>query len=160
MNHPLTGSIERAARLHAKEVRARLLGGAPRKPVALPKRPIPPKPAPVPRDVIRLGPDQLNPIDIDDPTPPEMGAFDYVPVGQRILAEICAKHKTNMRELRSPRRNTYIVRARQEAAYRLVNEAPHLSLPAIGRMLNRDHTTILHSVRAYKKRMAEQEEAA
>jgi chromosomal replication initiator protein len=40
-----------------------------------------------------------------------------------------------------------LVVARYEAIHRVADAWPHLSLPAIGRIFRRDHTTILHALR-------------
>lgn len=42
-------------------------------------------------------------------------------------------------------RSKHVTPARYEAAYRMVHELG-MSLPATGRRLNRDHTTILHAI--------------
>ena len=70
-----------------------------------------------------------------------------------IMACESAKRGYTVAEMRSPKRTFDISHARQE-----VMEALHLrtdlSLTQIGRMFNRDHTTVLHGLRAVAKRRA------
>ena len=70
--------------------------------------------------------------------------------GERILIETAAKHKISVKDIRSAIRNNKLVRARWECMYRLKTEL-NLSLPCIGRFMNRDHTTVLHAIRKYEK---------
>lgn len=70
----------------------------------------------------------------------------------RILEEVAAKHDVTVADIRGPRRRIEISHARQEAMYRLYSERKNLSLPMIGRMLSRDHTTVMHGIRAHAKR--------
>ena len=53
-------------------------------------------------------------------------------------------------ELLSPRRTSNIAKPRQ-ALCALLKEFTTLSLPQIGRKLNRDHTTVMHAVRAVER---------
>lgn len=73
---------------------------------------------------------------------------------EKIITRICRAMKVSRREVLSPRRNIPAVLARQAImywAYRLTT----LSLPQIGRRLgDRDHTTVLHALRAYPVKRA------
>lgn len=70
-----------------------------------------------------------------------------------IVEEVCAKHCVTAAELFSIRRARHIVKARQEAMYRLSVETS-MSLPAIGRKMgNRDHTTVIYGIRSHEARM-------
>lgn len=71
-----------------------------------------------------------------------------------ILIEICAKHNLTVHELRSERKARPLARARQEFFWRAKLET-EASLPGIGRMLNRDHTTVLYGIREHERRLAE-----
>jgi hypothetical protein len=62
-----------------------------------------------------------------------------------IVAEVAEQHKVTVLDIMSARRNRTIVAARQEAMYRLRHETP-LSSAQIGRLLKRDHTTVLWAV--------------
>lgn len=69
-------------------------------------------------------------------------------VGQLIKLEVCIKHGITKFELEGPRRNKKFVMARWEFYYRMKNETK-LSYPAIARMLNKDHTTVIYGARKY-----------
>lgn len=82
---------------------------------------------------------------------------DYLlkPTGRPIHAvaiEACERHQISMAQLLSSARSAYIVRARQEVMYRAHHELG-VSLPVIGHFLHRDHTTVLHGVRAHAERL-------
>jgi chromosomal replication initiation ATPase DnaA len=70
-----------------------------------------------------------------------------------IIRQVCDKHGTTRKQIIGPRRTAVIVRARQEVYYRTSRETM-MSLLAIGRLLNRDHTTILHGICEHEKRSA------
>jgi chromosomal replication initiation ATPase DnaA len=70
-----------------------------------------------------------------------------------ILHQVAHKHGVTVLDIKSPRRFQNIVNARQEAFYRARHETA-LSLPQIGMLMgNKDHTTVLHGVKAHTKRM-------
>lgn len=69
---------------------------------------------------------------------------------ERHTLYICERHGVTREQLKSPERTKDIVRARQELMHLLI--CAGMSVAGIGRYLNRDHTTILHGVRAHKKR--------
>lgn len=73
----------------------------------------------------------------------------------RITAEVGARHKLTVKVLTSPSRNRKVVMARNEAFWRLREEAS-LSFPQIGMKFGRDHTTVLHGYRQHAKRLASQ----
>jgi len=69
-----------------------------------------------------------------------------------ILREVAEKHGCAIDQITGPRRSKGVSRARQEAMYRMRMETP-LSYPAIGaRLGDRDHTTVIHGVKAHAKR--------
>jgi len=64
---------------------------------------------------------------------------------------VAAHYGLSVRELDGDRRSRHIARPRQVAMY-LAVELTGLSYPRIGSLIgNRDHTTILHGVRAIRK---------
>ena len=72
---------------------------------------------------------------------------------RQIIRDCCEKYEITMKEMLGPRRFITFVRARQEAAYRMLHET-RLSLTQIGKKLgDRDHTTVLHAVRAHQARI-------
>ena len=64
---------------------------------------------------------------------------------------VCKFFKISKNEMLSSRRSRYLVRPRQTAIY-LTKILTSKSLPEIGREFsNRDHTTIIHSVKTIEK---------
>ncbi len=64
---------------------------------------------------------------------------------------VCKHFKISKNEMLSPRRSRYLVRPRQTAIY-LAKMLTSKSLPEIGRLFaNRDHTTVIHSVKTIEK---------
>ena len=64
---------------------------------------------------------------------------------------VCQFFKISKNEMLSPRRSRYLVRPRQIAMY-LSKNLTSKSLPDIGREFsNRDHTTVIHSVKTIEK---------
>lgn len=67
--------------------------------------------------------------------------------GRQVAEFVAERHGLTFQQLVSPRRITSLARPRQIAMYVMREVCPHLSLPAIGRLLGgRDHTTILHGI--------------
>lgn len=62
-----------------------------------------------------------------------------------IIEEVAAKYQVPVKDILSDRRAHVLIPPRHEAMFRCVDESP-LSLPAIGRIFNRDHTSIGHAV--------------
>lgn len=134
-------SFEQSLRENYIAVRRRLWGKMPAsRPVVLVPLRVEPRPLPVP------------------PTEHEyllLASVEQVAEPMRwrvILAEVCHKHNITYSELVGDRRSKHLVKARHEAAFRLSRET-EMSLPAIGRRLNRDHTTILYGLRCYQERI-------
>jgi chromosomal replication initiator protein len=63
-----------------------------------------------------------------------------------ILLAVARYYGVNADDLKSKSRHKQIVEPRQMAMY-LLREDAHLSTPEIGRLLNRDHTTVLHGIK-------------
>lgn len=71
-----------------------------------------------------------------------------------IVRETAAKHGLSVKSLLDHCRQRVYVLPRQEAMYRIFTECPHISYPEAGRRLGgRDHTTILHGVKAHCQRI-------
>ena len=71
---------------------------------------------------------------------------------------VCKHFKISKNEMLSPRRSRYLVRPRQTAIY-LAKMLTSKSLPEIGRSFsNRDHTTVIHSVKTIEKLRKEDNE--
>lgn len=71
-----------------------------------------------------------------------------------ILRVVCKERGVTKAQINSEQRTRPIAHARQEVAA-LAKYLTGMSLPEIGRKQNRDHTTIVHSLRSVRKRRAE-----
>jgi hypothetical protein len=70
-----------------------------------------------------------------------------------ILQEVAEDYGLTIAALKGQNRSRHITKPRQEAYYRAFVECPHVSYPEIARRIGgRDHTTILHGVRAHCER--------
>ena len=77
---------------------------------------------------------------------------------ESIQTIVCKFFKISKNEMLSPRRSRYLVRPRQTAIY-LAKTLTSKSLPEIGRAFsNRDHTTVIHSVKTIEKLRKEDNE--
>lgn len=81
------------------------------------------------------------------------------PTLESIQDAVCQVHALTRAELVSARRSPRIARARQIAMY-LARELTDLSLTEIARGFDRDHTTVLHAVRAVSQRLEPGSETA
>lgn len=66
-----------------------------------------------------------------------------------IIDEVCAKHRVARKDVLSVIRSRYVIPARHEAMYR-IREEKCLSWAQIGRIFDRDHTSVLHGWRKHK----------
>lgn len=80
---------------------------------------------------------------------------------KEIISEVAQRRKLSVTELLSPSRKHVIAHARQEAMWEIHSRLGR-SLPWIAQTLHlKDHTTVLHGIRAHARRLAEaQAEAA
>ncbi|MBB5663243.1 hypothetical protein GGE68_001419 [Rhizobium leguminosarum] len=149
---------------HYKAVRAKLWGAGEKKPVAInhvkPEPPVVFKPlwsvqeidfshhVDLWRVLVRKC---LGDLAASMPIEEEHGAILLKPrrESKLIIMEVLAHFKfITIKDLKGPRRETEVVRARQIAMYELHTQRDDLSYPGIGRIFgNRDHTTVLHAVR-------------
>lgn len=60
-----------------------------------------------------------------------------------IAHQVCSKHEITIQDLKSKERTRHFVTARVEFTKRCCNEI-NKSMNAVGRFLNRDHTTIIY----------------
>lgn len=76
---------------------------------------------------------------------------------KEMLLAIAEKHGVTVQEIIGRRRFSNLIAARFEAVYE-ITKATGWSLPRIGRLFNRDHTTILHCLRVMEgRKVAERE---
>ena len=73
--------------------------------------------------------------------------------GRDVIAAVAKFYGVTIDELTGPRRTAKLVDARWVAAKALQNRGK-LSYPAIGRMMNRDHTSIMHACQSFNDRAA------
>ena len=69
-----------------------------------------------------------------------------LPTPALIIGQVCKFYSVDEQTLLGTQRNKGIVEARQVAAY-LVRKLTNLSLPDIGKEFNKDHATIMHSIK-------------
>jgi chromosomal replication initiation ATPase DnaA len=72
-----------------------------------------------------------------------------------IIADVATRRGVTRREIMSGDRTARVSRVRHEA-YAAVRAATRMSYPAIGRIFHRDHTTIIHGIRAHERRTKEE----
>lgn len=70
-----------------------------------------------------------------------------------IAASVATAHGLSVADVLGRCRTAKVAHARQELYYRLRQSLPRLSLPQIGRLLDRDHTTILYGIAKYEARV-------
>lgn len=68
-----------------------------------------------------------------------------------IVKAIAAANGVKFGDIVGPRRNTSLVKIRFEAIRQVADLRSDLSLPALGRVFNRDHTSILHALKKTAK---------
>ena len=69
-----------------------------------------------------------------------------LPTPNLIISQVCKYYSVDENTLRGTLKTKGVTEARQMAVY-LIRQLTNLSLPDIGKELNRDHSTILHSIR-------------
>ena len=71
---------------------------------------------------------------------------------EKIFAAVSRRYNVPIDDIKSKKRNAEIAQARHVAAY-LVWKITEISLPHIGKIFGRDHTTVLHSLDQVEKKM-------
>lgn len=71
---------------------------------------------------------------------------------RHIIMEVAIAHGVSYEDILGRSRARHLVAARHEAIYEVRKRRPHLSLPQIGRIFKRDHTTILHALRRMERK--------
>lgn len=77
-------------------------------------------------------------------------ADDKIPA-KKILSAVADAHSLRMGDILGPRRWNALVNARHHAVAIILLLRPDLSLPLIGRLMNRDHTTIINARRRWPR---------
>lgn len=65
---------------------------------------------------------------------------------QAVIDRIAREHNVTAGDIVSPKRTRAIVKARDQAILEVSTRWPWLSLPKLGKIFGRDHTTIMHSL--------------
>lgn len=90
-----------------------------------------------------------NPVEIEDNPAIQCAALSAARMSD-IAARVALLHEITVAELRGTSRQVRYAHPRQEAML-IMHEAGY-SMPRIGRFFHRDHTTVLHGIRAAKAR--------
>lgn len=77
-----------------------------------------------------------------------------------VVDYVANRHNFTYAQLISVRRSREIARPRQIAMYAISELCPHMSLPATGKLLGRDHTTVLHGIRTIRSMIPTHERVA
>lgn len=81
------------------------------------------------------------------------GEGSTLPTPNLIISQVCKFYSVDESTLRSTQKNRGTAEARQVAVY-LIRKLTNLSTPEIGKELNRDHATILYSVKKVEQALA------
>ena len=65
----------------------------------------------------------------------------------KIISEVAAEYGVTVDEIRGPRRHGDLVKPRHAAMCRVYLQRPDMTLPEIGRLFRKDHTTVLHAIK-------------
>jgi hypothetical protein len=79
------------------------------------------------------------------------GAISYSGIVKQIIQEYTEETGYTLADLKSARRQQPLVDARQELYWQIYKNT-NWSLPRIGKLFNKDHTTVLHGVRKVERR--------
>ena len=98
-----------------------------------------------------------DPLDgsVIDPPPPIAFPANRA---KRIIDEVAAQYKIRAAEMVGPRRHAYLIEPRHVAMRRIRAELGY-SYPQIGRIFNRDHSTIIWACRGGRKNQPSQAKA-
>jgi chromosomal replication initiator protein len=91
----------------------------------------------------------LAPIEEVIPTPIN---FLSMPSWRFIVRYAALRHGVDDKDILGSSRVPKVSHARQEAMALVRSHTRNTSLPAVGRLFGRDHTTVLHSIRSYEAR--------
>lgn len=78
-------------------------------------------------------------------------ARETIPYWKQIVLEVLNETGVQPDDIFSPKRTRHVAHARQECFLR-IRDRTSMSLPAIGRLFHRDHTTVLQGIRAAEAR--------
>ena len=82
---------------------------------------------------------------LEGPICPAWLVSDGDDMAQRIMVDYCAKHHVDVSDIMGASRKRYLVIRRHRIISKIRKETA-LSLPEIGKLMNRDHSTILYAI--------------
>ncbi len=91
-------------------------------------------------------------------TPPVMPIVSPPARARKIIAEVAAAYEVTPADLTGPRRHQHLIEPRWLAMRRIRHELNY-SFPQIGRLFNRDHSTVIWAVRGGRPYSPEQYQA-
>lgn len=68
---------------------------------------------------------------------------------QAIIAEVALAHRVTVEDILGHGKSAPLVKARHQAMVEVAIRRPAFSLPQLGKVFNRDHTTILHALQKF-----------
>jgi len=154
----MLSDYERELSTHYAQVRKRLRGEVPKKPMPIPPKPEPvlevlenPKPEPViiepKRDFVLI----VNEL----PWRKKGGEKEETGLWRRsykmVLDDVSRETGIPAKQIIGRQRCKQMVEARRYFWWRVVEECPHLSIADIGRRSGHDHTTVLHGVARFQE---------
>jgi hypothetical protein len=98
-------------------------------------------PHPITRDMWHLSSDHFE---------RGLAAIRSGPSARRIVVEVAERHGLAVEDILGPRRSGPLIAARHEAMAEVYTRCPALTLPQIGVLFNRDHTTVLSALKKLK----------
>jgi len=101
---------------------------------------------PAPREVVH----EKKPRPRRKGSPAPQSRIGRVAVIQSVVAQF---YGLDVDEMLSPRRQPHIVRPRHVAMYLSLRLAPKVNYPQVGRVFERDHTTVMHAEKRVRARM-------
>ena len=81
------------------------------------------------------------------------GEGNTLPTPELVISQVCKFYSVDEATLKGTQKNRGTAEARQVAVY-LMRKLTNLSSPDIGKVLNRDHATILYSVKVVEQKLA------
>jgi hypothetical protein len=96
---------------------------------------------------------RLPPVIVPAPVPIWGAPVNLIglPSPRTVMKLVALRHGLTIADIIGPVRSRPIVAARHEAIALVWTHCRAISLPAVGRMFNRDHTSILHCLRKLRK---------
>jgi len=81
----------------------------------------------------------------------------YVPPWKQVVLDVCKRHRVTFKDVLGESRVHKIVAARQEVYYRLKTER-NMSFSAIGKRLNKDHSTVMYGIKKFGQLLKKEKE--